>query len=441
MRAFVRSRGALAAALILAGCHGSFGRPAQILSTPAPIQMRRDIDYLASDALGGRGTGTAGNDTAAAFIAARYNALRLSSIAQPGRAACEKGGRLGKAECFELPFVAKVAARNKPVRELPTQNVAAIVPGSGPLAGEYVIVGAHFDHLGTDSVGALDPEKGHVIRNGADDNGSGTVTVMELARRFAQHPARRSVIFVNFTGEELGLLGSEWFASHLPVDKARVQAMVNLDMVGRLRNDKLIVYGVSTATEMKGLLDSANVAPALKIAAVGDGEGPSDHASFYRKDLPVLHLFTDLHDDYHRAADKADKINVEGMVRVADFSERVIRSIADRPGRLTFVRVQTAGANRPSERQGTGVYFGSIPDMGAADVKGMQLSGVRAGGPADKAGLKGGDIIIRFGAKVVGNIYDYTDALGAYKPGDVVEVVALRAGKEMTFRVTLTTRP
>ena len=196
-----------------------------------------------------------------------------------------------------------------------------------------------------------------------------------------------------------------------------------------------------TAPELKGIVDSANVEPRLNIAAVGDGEGPSDHAAFYRKDLPVLHLFTDLHDDYHRAADKADKINVEGMVRVADFSERVIRSIADRPGRLTFVRVQTAGANRPSERQGTGVYFGSIPDMGAADVKGMQLSGVRAGGPADKAGLKGGDIIIRFGAKVVGNIYDYTDALGAYKPGDVVDVVALRAGKEMTFRVTLTTRP
>ncbi|MHB1313721.1 MAG: M28 family peptidase [Gemmatimonadaceae bacterium] len=441
MRAFHRPRGALAATLLLAACHGTAGRPVQTLATPAPEQMRRDIDYLASDALGGRGTGTAGNDTAAAFIAARYNALRLVSIAQPERAACTQGGRLGRAECFELPFVAKVAARNAPVRELRTQNVAAIAPGTGPLASEYVIVGAHFDHLGTDSVGALDPEQGHVIRNGADDNGSGTVTVMELARRFARNPARRSVLFVNFTGEELGLLGSEWFANHLPVDKSRVQAMVNFDMVGRLRNDKLIIYGVSTATEMKGLLDSANVAPALQIAAVGDGEGPSDHASFYRKDLPVLHLFTDLHDDYHRATDKADKIDVGGMVRIADFAERVIRSLADRPAKLTFVRVQTAGANRPSARQGPGVYFGSIPDMGAADVKGMQLSGVRAGGPADKAGLKGGDIIIRFGARTIGNIYDYTDALGAYKPGDVVDVVALRGGKEVTVKATLTAKP
>ncbi len=443
MRAFISSRGVLAtAALVLSGCQGSLGRTgAPILATTAPDQMRRDINYLASDLLEGRGTGTAGNDSAAAFIAARYRALRLASVAQPDRPACTATARPGTAACFTLPFIAKVAARNRPVRELRTQNVAAVVPGRDALATEYVIVGAHFDHLGTDSVGSLDPEKGHVIRNGADDNASGTVTVLELARRFARQPARRSIVFVNFTGEELGLPGSEWFASHLPVDRDKVQAMVNFDMVGRLRNDKLIVYGVATATELKGLVDSANTPPALTLAAVGDGEGPSDHASFYRKDLPVLHLFTDLHDDYHRATDDADKIDVAGMVRVADFSERVIRALADRPARLTFVRVQTAGANRPSERQGSGVYFGSIPDMGAADVKGMQLSGVRAGGPADKAGLRAGDIIIRFGSRTVNNIYDYTDALGALKPGDTVEVVALRDGKDVTFNVTLSARP
>ena len=136
-----------------------------------------------------------------------------------------------------------------------------------------------------------------IIRPGADDNGSGTVAVMEIARRIARRPANRSVIIVNFSGEELGLLGSLQFANNLPVPKEKVQAMVNLDMVGRLRNDKLIVYGVATATEMKGIVDSVNVEPKLTLAAVGDGEGPSDHAAFYRKDLPVLHLFTDLHDE------------------------------------------------------------------------------------------------------------------------------------------------
>lgn len=403
--------------------------------------MRADITLLASDQLDGRGTGTAGNDTAAAFIARRYNGLRLSSIAQADRAACVTGGRQEKADCFVMPFTATVPVRNAAPRSLRTQNVAAIVPGSGALAGEYVIVGAHFDHLGRDSVGARDPEKGRVIRNGADDNASGTVTVLELARRLARVPTKRSVILVNFTGEELGLLGSEWFVNHLPVPRESVQGMVNLDMVGRMKNDRLIVYGVSTAAEMKGVVDSANVAPLLAISAVGDGEGPSDHAAFYRKDLPVLHLFTDLHDDYHTAADDADKINIDGLVRVADFAERVVRALADRPGKLTFQRVQPAGGNRPAARQGSGVYLGSIPDMGAADVKGMQLSGVRAGSPAELGGLKGGDIIIRFGTKAIANIYDYTDAMGAYKPGDVVDVIVQRAGTEVALKITLGKRP
>ncbi len=443
MRSLNRPRGLLLAAVLLStGCH-AFARQGEApsASVSAADQMRADITYLASDLLDGRGTGTAGNDTAALFIARRYNALRLSSIAQADRAGCARGGRLGKADCFVLPFTATVPVRNAAPRSLKTQDVAGIVPGKGPLANEYVILGAHFDHLGRDSVGARDPEKGRVIRNGADDNASGTAVVMELARRLARTPTRRSVIIVNFTGEELGLPGSEWFVNHLPVPKELVQGMVNLDIVGRMKNDKLIVYGASTATEMKGILDSANVAPKLAIAAVGDGEGPSDHAAFYRKDLPVLHMFTDLHDDYHTAADDADKINIDGLVRVADFAERAVRAIADRPGRLTFQRVQVAGASRPSARQGSGVYLGSIPDMGAADVKGMQLSGVRAGSPAEQGGLKGGDIIIKFGSRTITNIYDYTDALGAYKPGDVVEVIVQRAGTEVALKITLGKRP
>lgn len=428
----------LAAVLLSAACRGAAVQSAPtLLATPAADQMRADLAYLAGPATEGRGTGTAGNDTAAAYIARRYNALRLSSLAQSDRPGCAKGGVTGSSECFILPFTATVPVRNAAPRQLKTQNIAAIIPGKGALAGEYVIVGAHFDHLGRDSANARDPEKGHVVHPGADDNGSGTVLVMELARRFARQPSSRSILIANFTGEELGLLGSEQFANHLPVDKAKVQGMANFDMVGRLRNDKLLVYGAATATEMKGLLDSANVAPKLVVAAIGDGEGPSDHAAFYRKDLPVLHFFTDLHDDYHTAADTPEKINMDGLVRVADYAERVVRSLADRPSRLTFQRVQTAGANRPSERQGSGAYLGSVPDMGAGDVKGMQLSGVRPGSPADVGGLKGGDIIIRFGGKTIANIYDYTDAIGSHKPGDVVEIVVQRAGQEVTLKVTL----
>ncbi len=442
MRALLRSRSAVlgAAVLFSAACHTGIRPSAAVLRTPAADQMRSDVTFLASSALEGRGTGTPGNDSAAAFIARRYSALRIASIAQADRPACAKGGVTGKAECFVLPFTASVPVRNGPPRQLKTQNVAAIIPGRGALADEYVIVGAHFDHLGRDSSSARDPEKGRVIRPGADDNGSGTVAVMELARRLAQRPANRSVIIANFSGEELGLLGSEQFAGRLPVPREKVQAMVNLDMVGRMKNDKLIVYGVLTAAEMKGIVDSANVEPKLVISAVGDGEGPSDHAAFYRKDLPVLHLFTDLHDDYHAAADVAEKLNIGGLVRIADYTERVVRALADRPARLTFQRVQTAGANRPSARQGSGAYLGSIPDMGAADVKGMQLSGVRPGSPAEKGGLKAGDIIVKFGGKTISNIYDYTDAIGSHKPGDVVEVIVQRAGAEVTLQITLGTR-
>ena len=437
MRAFVTSRAAVVgvAALLSAACHAGPAPQTVVLNSPTADQLRADINVLAGPAFEGRGTGTAGNDSAALFIARRYSALRLSSFANPERG-CASAGVLGKADCFVFPFVASVPVRNGTPRQLKTQNVAALIPGRGPLASEYVIVGAHFDHLGRDSANARDPEKGHVIHPGADDNGSGTIAVLELARRLARTPTQRSIVIANFTGEELGLLGSEQFAGHLPVPKEKVQAMVNLDMIGRMKNDKLIVYGVLTSPEMKGIVDSANTAK-LTINAVGDGEGPSDHAAFYRKDLPVLHLFTDLHDDYHTALDTPDKLNIDGVVKVVDYTERVVRALADRPAKIAFTRVQTAGNNRPSERQGSGVYLGSIPDMGAGDVKGMPLSGVRPGSPADQGGLKAGDVIVKFGGKVIGNIYDYTDALGAHKPGDVVEIVVQRAGKEVTLSVTL----
>ena len=212
--------------------------------------------------------------------------------------------------------------------------------------------------------------------------------------------------------------------------------MLNFDMVGRLRNDKLIVYGVTTATEMRGILDAANSAqPPLAVTATGDGFGPSDHASFYAKKIPVLQFFTDLHEDYHRATDVASKINVPGEARVIEYAERVARAIADRDARLTYVR-STQPPPRMSGAPGAGTYFGSIPDMGSA-VVGVKLAGVTAGSPADKAGVQAGDIIIEFGGKPVKDIYGYTDAIGAHKPGDVVQVIVMRAGSRLALTATL----
>lgn len=406
-------------------------------------RLRADVAYLADDAREGRDTGTPGNDSSAAFIARRYAALGLSSPLQPAAGTCNGSPAAGCAAGFMQHFEARSAAdahSGRPARA--TQNVTAIVPGADPaLRGQVVVIGAHFDHLGRSTEGALDPQAGDAIRNGADDNASGTAAVMELGRRFAAHPAARTILLVNFSGEELGLLGSAHFVEHSPVPMDSVQAMLNFDMVGRLRDDRLIVYGTGTASALQGVLDSANLAPALALSPVPDGYGPSDHSSFYAQGVPVLHFFTDVHDDYHRATDDAALVNYAGLARVVDFAERVARDLADRPDRLPVIRTSqpppVAGSARTS---GGAVYFGSVPDMGAGDGKGLRLSGVTPGSPADLAGVKVGDVIVRFGRVEVTDLYSYTDALRSHQPGDVVEITLLRDGQPITVTATLVAR-
>ena len=392
-------------------------RPAAV---PDSIAIRADVQYLASPALRGRLTGTPENDSAAAYIARRYTALGLAPVSAG----------------YLQHFTARPTTRDAPPESLPTQNVVAMLRGRDPmLRNEYVVIGAHFDHLGTSTTGALDPDAHDAVRLGADDNASGTAAVLELARILAKSPPRRSLLFVNFSGEEQGTLGSEYFVEHTPVPIDSIDAMLNFDMVGRLHADKLIVYGVATAKELPAILDSANATTGLAIAAQGDGFGPSDHSSFYAKNIPVLHFFTDLHEDYHRASDVADKINAGGEARVVALAERVARTIADRPARLTYVR--SAQPAPVAAREGTDVYLGTIPDMAGGDTPGLRITGVRAGSPADIGGLKGGDVIVEFGGKPVKDLYGYSDALYAHKPGDVVSIVVLRGGQRVTLQVTL----
>jgi hypothetical protein len=408
--------------------------PASADRADAP-SILRDIAYLASDRLEGRGTGTPGNDSAAAYIAQRFAALRLRPLFPD----------------FEQPFIAHpLAAHNAAPRSLPTENVVALLPGrDAALRGQFVVVGAHFDHLGRSTEGALDPDRKNAIRRGADDNASGTAAVLELARLFAAAPPKRPLIFVAFSGEEMGLLGSEYFVANSPLPLDSAVAMINFDMVGRLRDDKLIVYGVATATELPALLDSANVASTvadsaahvpwrapLRITALGDGYGPSDHSSFYARNVPVLHFFTDLHEDYHRAGDVVSKINAVGEAHVVDVAERVIRALADRPARLTFVR-SAAPARLSGSRQGADVYLGSIPDMSDGPGHGLRLTGVRLGSPAEQAGLVAGDVIVEFGGRAVKDLYDFSDALYAHRPGDAVSVIVLRNGDRKQFTVHL----
>lgn len=425
----ILSRSSLLFAVMIAGaCQPVVSGPTSA-PTPAPVaaadsaRMRADIAYLASDRLEGRRAGTPGNDSAAAFIERRYQALGLAAMTPTS---------------YLQPFVARPAASAHPGAPelLPTQNVIAMLPGTDPaLRQEYVVVGAHFDHLGRSTEGALDPEATDAIRHGADDNASGTAAVLELARMFRAAPTRRSLMFINFSAEEEGLLGSAYFVEHSPVALDSMDAMVNFDMVGRLRNRRLIVYGVATGAEFPALLDSAN-AGRLTIFGQGDGFGPSDQSSFYAKNIPVLHFFTDLHADYHRATDVVSKIDAAGEATVVGIGERVIRDIADRPARITFVRVPAKPSTAASSSS-SDVYFGSIPDMAAGDIRGERLTGVTAGSPADAGGIKAGDVVVEFGGQEVTDLETYSAALYSHKPGDVVQVVVVRDGARVTLRVTL----
>jgi Zn-dependent M28 family amino/carboxypeptidase len=390
--------------------------------------IRSDIAYLASDRLEGRLTGSPGNDSAAAYIARRYKYLRLKTPF-PG---------------YLQNFVARPAANAHmgDTAGLKTQNVVAILEGTDPAyKGKYIVVGAHFDHLGRSTQYAMDPQAGDAIRNGADDNASGTAAVLQLARMLSVSRPKHSVIFVNFSGEEEGLLGSQYFVDNAPVSLDSVVSMFNFDMVGRLRDDKLFVYGTGTATELPSLVDSSNlkILPALSIQGGGDGFGSSDHASFYAKNIPVLHFFTDNHDDYHRATDDVEKINAGGEARVVNLAFDMIKSLDTRPTRLSFVK-SAKPARLGSSSSGSQVYLGSIPDMSAGSEPGLKLTGVRAGSPAEKGGLVAGDIIVEFGGAAVTDLQSYSDALYSHKPGESVKVVYKRDGKRMETTVTLATR-
>jgi hypothetical protein len=397
----------------------SLAFPAQDTLSPAVRRVLADVRFLADDAQEGRGLGTAGLDRAGIYIRERFSRAGLEASFQE----------------FTIPRDAP-AVLHTSLGGTATRNVVAVIPGTAPaLKGQVVVVGAHYDHLGRGGFGALDTTR--AVHNGADDNASGTAALLEIARLLANRRPGRTIVLVAFSGEELGTIGSSYFVQHpvpQPIDS--VYAMLNLDMVGRLRNARLMALGSATATEFPALLDSLNTPPRFELRASGDGWGPSDHAVFFATKRPVLHFFTDLHDDYHRASDDWDKLNVGGIAQVAQFVSEVALALANRPGPLTFV-----DAPRPQAAvggSGYGAYLGTIPDMTGGGVSdGVKISGVRAGSPAEAAGLQPGDVITTIGAKRVMNLYDMTDALRSHQPGDTVVIVARRDGAERRLSAVL----
>jgi hypothetical protein len=325
-------------------------------------------------------------------------------------------------------------------RKATIKNVVGVLDGEGPHADETIVLGAHYDHLGFGGAGSLAPWT-TAIHNGADDNASGTATMLEVARRLAgsaQKPRHR-LVFIAFTGEERGLLGSAHYTRQPRFPLEKTIAMFNLDMVGRLTDDKLAVYGTGTATEFDPLVERLCHEQGFKLTKHEGGYGPSDHSSFYAKKIPVLHLFTGNHTDYHRPSDDADKLNIAGMRRVADFLVDLIQAVDRTDARPTYVEIRRvesiagpADGDRPS--------FGSMPAYPNPVKDGVMLEAVLEGTPADKAGIKGGDVLVKFGDEKITVLEDFEAALRQHKPGDKVMVTVRRGEKLIESEVTLARR-
>lgn len=350
-----------------------------------------------------------------------------------------------KPESFAFPDSIRVDGEVDIRREKKTvHNVAAYLPGD---SDEYVILGAHYDHLGMGGPYSLAPNV-TAIHPGADDNASGTAGVIELARWYAKQPKqKRGILFLNFAGEEMGLLGSAWYVAHpeLPLNKA--VAMINMDMIGRIRNGKVFVGGTATGTGLRALLESVTPKYPLKIDfSEGPESSSSDHTSFIAGQVPSLFFFSGLHSDYHKPSDTADKIDAPDAAELLAMVSEVTDDLRDEPGRPQFVKAAPnphgQGGVGPVSGSGSGYgpWFGSVPDFGEG-VKGVKFADITAGSPAAKAGLKAGDVMVEFDGKKIDNLYDFTYALRAKKPGDRVVVKVVRDGRAIETPVLLTARP
>jgi len=352
-------------------------------------------------------------------------------------------------------------------------NVVGILTPRGRKVSEYVVVGAHYDHLGRGGESSLSKEGG--IHNGADDNASGVSAMLELARIFAakRDSLKRGIVFIGFVGEEIGVLGSSFYADNPVVPLEKTTLMLNLDMVGRMREHKLYAAGVGSSPVIKGLIERANVSPSggnqtsssekldgtaqakegasgsldqgdgvapLKIETSESGYGGSDHFPFYGKNVPVLFFFTGAHEDYHKVTDDWEKINVDGLASVVGLSSRILADLVftDMPVPFTRAAADTVGPpGGEGYGRGFGARFGIVPDFGGEPGKGAKISGTSEGSPAEKAGLKAGDVIVKFAGKTVTGLHDLSYVLREKKPGDKVEVVVLRDGKEIIFKAKL----
>jgi hypothetical protein len=314
-----------------------------------------------------------------------------------------------------------------------------VLPGRDTtLREEAIVIGAHYDHLGHGGQGSLAPDAVGVVHPGADDNASGVAAVLGLARTFvAVGGAPRTLVFVAFAGEEMGLLGSAYYVRRPAHPMERTVLMLNLDMVGRLHQRTLYVGGVDSATGLRALVQAQ--ARGLTLRLRGDPYGPSDHASFYAASRPVLFLFTGAHADYHRPGDTWDRVDAAGLAEVTAFAARIADAVAGGAAPPAYARVAASPASS-GRAGGYGPFFGVVPEFGEGERPGVRVGGVRAGSPADKAGVRKGDVIVTFAGLTVRTLEDFTFALRGRRPGDRVEVTVVREGGEQHLDAVLEER-
>lgn len=378
--------------------------------------LKTDLVYLSSDYLEGRETGAKGEQLAADYISYRFRQIGLKPA----------GAGHTYFQPFDFNFNPNPHAQGGEPRT--GRNVVGYLDNG---AATTVVIGAHYDHLGMGAFSSLSAGE-PAIHNGADDNASGVAALIRIAAWLAQgHSKQNNYLFIGFSGEELGLVGSKYFTNNPTIDLGKVSYMINMDMVGRLNAEKVLaISGAGTSPVWKTILPQIQV-DSIKVNTSDSGIGPSDHTSFYLKNIPALHFFTGQHREYHKPVDDAHLINFEGLLSVSDY---IIELIAKLDGGEKLAFTKTKDENEEKRTSRFKVSMGVMPDY-VSQVEGMRIDSVVEGKPASKAGLKDGDVIVRLGEVKVKDIYGYMEGLGKFNQGDKTQVTVIRDGKELTFDV------
>lgn len=409
-----------------------------VLQTQAQDGMKQTVEYLASQELGGRFPASAGDTLASEFITAKLRSLKLKPIVK---------GKKSKGYYQDFKFSKKDIV-TETTTEYHTHNIIAVIPGTDKwLKHEYIVVGSHYDHLGLGGQGSGSRRPDTLgVHPGADDNASGDAVVLELAKHFRKARSPRSIIIAFFGAEEQGLVGSkkflEWMKQqdnqrkNLPDSLKGIVAMVNLDMVGRMRDNALSVSGTGTSSEFKAMVESVAEQKNLHVSCVPDGYGPSDQASFVAQDIPVLFLTTGGHMEYHTPADIPSTLNYDGMQQTLDYTKELVARLASMPTTPDYISVPSTQTMKHAKFK---VTLGLMPDvMGASTIPGLRADIVVAGKPAHNAGIRSGDIIQEIDGKPLKDINEYMERLSELQAGTTIPVKVLRDGKTMVFQVHLT---